>query len=114
MTTSSLTADEARERLEAMRADYSQRLARFERHRRRSEGALSADADERAIEVENDETVDALAEGAVAIIRQIDHALQRLRIGLWGFCEGCGRPIDAHRLARLPEATRCSRCALKD
>src|SRR5438105_10739281 len=41
---------------------------------------------------------------------QIDHALVRRGQGAYGYCEDCGAPIPAERLAIRPEATRCVPC----
>jgi RNA polymerase-binding transcription factor DksA len=41
----------------------------------------------------------------------LDHAEQRLRDGTYGICERCGRPISQQRLAALPVARICIRCA---
>jgi DnaK suppressor protein len=41
----------------------------------------------------------------------IDQALARLDAGTYGYCERCGQPIAAERLAARPTATRCIACA---
>lgn len=43
-------------------------------------------------------------------IRQVSHALERLDEGEYGFCEKCGKPIPAARLAAFPSATLCVSC----
>ncbi len=40
----------------------------------------------------------------------IDSALQAARMGKYGICERCARPIDPARLKALPETTLCVRC----
>ena len=42
--------------------------------------------------------------------QQLEHALDRLVDGTYGYCEDCGDRIDAERLEFQPEATRCVRC----
>ena len=110
---SSLSNREPRATLEKLRAQYVERLQALDADRRRAAGALSADFAEQAVEVENDETIDALEQSARVILGQIDHAMQRHAIGLWSICESCGRAIEPARLSRLPEATRCKACAAK-
>jgi RNA polymerase-binding transcription factor DksA len=44
-------------------------------------------------------------------IRQIEAALDRLREGTYGTCEGCGVAIPAERLAAVPWAALCVACA---
>jgi DnaK suppressor protein len=41
----------------------------------------------------------------------IDAALGRLDAGDYGYCERCGQPIPAERLAARPTATQCVTCA---
>ena len=41
----------------------------------------------------------------------IDAARGRLDAGHYGYCERCGQPIPAERLAARPTATRCVACA---
>lgn len=45
-----------------------------------------------------------------ALLKQIDHALDRVQAGEYGICVECENPIPAKRLAAAPEATRCVRC----
>jgi RNA polymerase-binding transcription factor DksA len=41
---------------------------------------------------------------------QVEHALERVREGAYGTCEGCARKIPAERLRYQPAATRCVEC----
>jgi RNA polymerase-binding transcription factor DksA len=41
---------------------------------------------------------------------QVERALERLREGAYGVCEGCGRHIPQERLKFQPAATRCVEC----
>ena len=41
---------------------------------------------------------------------QVERALERLRDGAYGICEGCSRPIPEARLEFQPAATRCVKC----
>ena len=41
---------------------------------------------------------------------QVERALERVREGAYGICEGCGRRIPAARLKFQPAATRCVEC----
>lgn len=41
---------------------------------------------------------------------QVEHALERVREGAYGICEGCARKIPAERLKYQPAATRCVEC----
>jgi RNA polymerase-binding protein DksA len=41
---------------------------------------------------------------------QLEHALQKLDEGTYGFCDSCGQPIDPARLEALPLAALCVKC----
>jgi RNA polymerase-binding transcription factor DksA len=41
---------------------------------------------------------------------QVERALERLREGAYGVCEGCSRRIPQERLKFQPAATRCVEC----
>lgn len=43
-------------------------------------------------------------------IREIDAALDRVRDGSYGVCEGCGGRIPGERLEAIPYATLCLAC----
>lgn len=44
---------------------------------------------------------------------QIRKALAKVRIGTYGMCESCKKPIDLARLKAFPQATTCFECAKK-
>ncbi|MEZ4768532.1 MAG: TraR/DksA C4-type zinc finger protein [Caldilineales bacterium] len=44
-------------------------------------------------------------------INEIEQALERDSIGVYGTCEFCGTEIDPERLRILPHTRRCVRCA---
>ena len=46
-----------------------------------------------------------------AQLSEMQSALARLDDGSYGFCERCGRPIDAQRLEVIPETRYCLDCA---
>jgi DnaK suppressor protein len=43
-------------------------------------------------------------------IRDIERALQRIALGTYGVCVGCGQPIERERLEAYPTASRCAIC----
>lgn len=43
-------------------------------------------------------------------VRRIDAALSRIMEGRYGTCLECGEPLDARRLASIPEAELCTDC----
>ena len=72
---------------------------------------LSADLEEQAIDLEDQEALEALENSEIDEIRQIQGALKRIAEGTYGFCAQCGADIDPKRLEALPTATRCISCA---
>jgi RNA polymerase-binding transcription factor DksA len=99
-----------RDRLLARQAELAARQRQLDADRQRKSDALTADADDRAIQQENDEVVDGLSEAVNAELAEIAGALVRIEKGSYGVCETCGVPIDAKRLAAVPYATQCQRC----
>lgn len=71
----------------------------------------SADSAEQVTERENEDVLRNLQEETRLELKQVRAALQRIASGEYGICSQCGEPIGAARLAALPYATRCIRCA---
>ncbi|MCA9519006.1 MAG: TraR/DksA family transcriptional regulator [Myxococcales bacterium] len=88
------------------------RLERIQRHQQNASTEPSHDWIERAAERSNDEVVEALAPKTIREIAAVKRALERLDAGDGLLCEGCDEPIDPRRLAILPEATTCAKCAI--
>ena len=44
------------------------------------------------------------------LVYHIDEALQRIKDGSYGKCQGCGRPISIDRLQAVPHARMCIEC----
>lgn len=43
-------------------------------------------------------------------IIRLEHALDRIEAGTYGFCPVCNEEISAERLSSVPEAVMCIRC----
>ncbi|MGN6621593.1 MAG: TraR/DksA family transcriptional regulator [Sphingomonas sp.] len=104
-----------------MRTSDLQRLLLAERSRLAAQIArietdfaapLDDDLGDQASERSDDEALEGEERVAVARTAAIDAALARLQAGTYGVCLVCGSVISAARLAAIPEATRCARCAL--
>ena len=99
----------------ATRTRLQERHAQLLRRVGKIEGDLRSthdpDSEERASEVENDEVLEGLDELGRAEVVQIRAALVRIEAGLYGICSACGSPIAAERLAAVPTAVTCVRCA---
>lgn len=102
-----------RSRLLDLRNRLAARHQRIDRHIGNRDEPLPADAEERAGELGNRETLESLDSETTVELKQVDHALARLDAGLFGTCESCHRQIGADRLKMLPFATQCVRCAAR-
>ncbi len=47
------------------------------------------------------------------IVFEIDEALNRIKIGTYGACESCGKPVEKARIVALPYSRMCIRCQSK-
>ncbi len=71
----------------------------------------SADFAEQAQQRQNDEVLEALLAEAEQGLLLVHQAQLRLAEGRYGECLCCGEAIEAARLAALPVAEYCLRCA---
>lgn len=110
MITDASSLEPIRIRLLARRAELQQRSGRVDKDLARTLEPLSADSDDRAIQLENDESLQAIGQAAVREIIEIDVALDRIARGLYGTCKICGNEISAARLLAVPQASICQRC----
>jgi RNA polymerase-binding transcription factor len=55
--------------------------------------------------------VDALVGSLRETLGDIDNALEKIDKGTYGACERCGEPIGEDRLAAMPAARLCIKCA---
>lgn len=100
-----------KERLDELVAEqtrYTDSIALAQRERL-SDTAGDDQIDSGSKTVEHEHEV-AVAGAISERIRQVSHALERLDEGGYGFCEKCGKPIPAARLAAFPSATLCVSC----
>jgi DnaK suppressor protein len=107
----SVSGGQMRQRLLARQKELNARRDRLAADRRREAEPLSADAPDRAIQQENDEVVDSIESVVDSELRAVSQALDRFDAGRYGVCEICGGDIGAKRLAAIPYALQCQRCA---
>jgi RNA polymerase-binding transcription factor DksA len=100
-----------RQRLEARRQELATRRQRVDRDLARQNEPLTADSDDQAIQLQNDETLEAIGAAARSEIAAIDAALERLTTGRYGICTACGEVVGEARLRAVPHALTCTRCA---
>src|SRR5574340_1850963 len=70
----------------------------------------SGDMVDAALDSAQDEISSQLAEVESRELARIEYALDRMRNGHYGVCEGCGCNIPMARLNALPYATYCIKC----
>lgn len=70
----------------------------------------SGDVVDIALDSVQDEISSQLAEVESRELARIENALERMREGQYGVCEGCGCNIPMARLNALPYATSCIKC----
>lgn len=52
----------------------------------------------------------ALESTVQGMLEMVEEALQRVRDGTYGVCDGCSKPIDGNRLRAIPYARLCIKC----
>jgi DnaK suppressor protein len=100
-----------RERLLRRREELRARADEARAEARHEADPLSADFAEQVTQRENDDVLGAISDSARFELAQVDAALRRLAAGRYGTCTGCGEAIEPQRLAALPHAEHCCRCA---
>lgn len=102
---------EVRSHLLDMLEELDDRLSKITDDVRHADGPLEQDFSEQATEAENDEVLDALGNAARDEVEKIKQAISRIDAGTYGICLVCGEPIKKERLAAVPYANQCIRCA---
>jgi RNA polymerase-binding transcription factor DksA len=96
----------------ARRASLVQRHERVAHDLQRRLDPLVGDSADRAIQLQNDEALQAIDDATVDELGVIDEALERLGRGLYGICKECGGDIELVRLRAL-HAVTCADCAAR-
>jgi DnaK suppressor protein len=71
----------------------------------------SADLNEQAIDIEDDEVLESLGAAAQKEVALLKTALKRIKDGSYGICQKCEESISEARLEAVPYAPLCKRCA---
>jgi len=98
----------ARAKLEAQLAELEERLGNIERD---LDEPHDPDSSERAVQMEDDDSLEAQGALVTHEIKAVRRALDRMDDGGYGFCAKCGEEISENRLEARPEAVLCIRCA---
>ncbi|MDD2758778.1 MAG: TraR/DksA family transcriptional regulator [Methylomonas sp.] len=102
---------EVRNHLLSMLEELDDRLGKITDDVKHADKPLDQDFSEQAVEAENDEVLDALGNSARVEVEKIKQAISRIDSGTYGICLICGETIRNERLAALPYANLCIRCA---
>jgi RNA polymerase-binding protein DksA len=74
-------------------------------------GDDQADAGSKTFEREQEQSI---AANRRDLLTQIQHAVERIDSGTYGFCESCGKPIPKARLKAFPAATLDVACKQRE
>jgi RNA polymerase-binding protein DksA len=74
-------------------------------------GDDQADAGSKTFEREQEQSI---AANRRDLITQIQHAVERIDSGTYGYCERCGKPIPKARLKAFPAATLDVACKQRE
>ncbi|KLI65007.1 TraR/DksA family transcriptional regulator [Aurantiacibacter marinus] len=96
--------------LEATLTELQTRLSRIERD---LDEPHDPDSSERAVQMEDDDSLEAQARLVSREIASTRQALGRIASGEYGQCVQCGEEISEGRLNARPEAALCITCAQK-
>jgi RNA polymerase-binding transcription factor len=102
--------DQIKQLLTTRRSALQERHARVARDLQRRNDPLVADWSDRAIQLQNDEALQAIDDAAQDELAAIDEALRRLDQGLYGTCKKCGGQVEPGRLEAV-HAVTCAQCA---
>jgi len=84
---------------------------RLERVETTLDEPADADLDDQAIELEDDEVLEALGRASLQEVRLLNDALGRIADGTFGTCRTCGEMISEARLDAVPYTLVCRICA---
>src|SRR4051794_15065648 len=73
-------------------------------------GVSTGDSADLAFDTGSEEVASHLAELEAKELSQVERAIDRLKQGTYGLCEGCHKRIPVARLNALPFSTTCIEC----
>lgn len=72
---------------------------------------VSKDSEDRAQELDNEEVAEAIVMQTQQEVQQVQHAILRIKQGVYTQCELCNEEIKLKRLSALPYTALCASCA---
>jgi DnaK suppressor protein len=99
--------EQERSRLETELAEMEREVAESADPLDPQRGGVGNHFADDATEMEQQETALSLRRNSEHLLGQVNHALERVAAGTYGFCERCEKPIPVERLEARPYATLC-------
>lgn len=106
-----MTLEDTRHKLTARLDELLSQVNKIESDIRHVSDPLDRDSQERSVQLENEDVLEALDEAGRRELGQIRSALKRVANGTYGTCVRCGEAIAAVRLDALPATELCIGCA---
>lgn len=103
--------NEIRQLLLVKRQELLQRVSDIQKDLRNEDNPVEKDFEEQAVQMENEEVLNALDVEGRATLLKIDHALQRIEAGSYNICSMCDTTIPIERLWAMPYTDLCVDCA---
>jgi DnaK suppressor protein len=103
--------EEIRQQLITKRQEILQRVSDIQKDLCNEDNPPEKDFEEQAVQMENEEVLNALDAEGRATLRKIEHALQRIEAGNYDICAVCDTHIPIERLQVMPYAELCVDCA---
>ncbi len=97
----------------ALGANLVELETRLKRIERDLDEPHDPDSSERAVQMEDDDSLEGQARLITREIASVRRALDRISAGEFGFCVQCGDEISEGRLNARPDAALCIVCASK-
>lgn len=94
-------------RLLARKAELQARLVKIEDE---LDDPVSPDIEDRSVERQGDEVLEAMGGAGVNELRGIEAALERIAHDRYGICGRCGGRLSEARLEAVPHAALCQEC----
>lgn len=91
--------------------ELEQRAKKLSKELTRENMDVSKDSEDRAQELENEEVAEAIAMQTQQELQQVQHAILRIKQGVYTQCELCSEEIELKRLSALPYTALCADCA---
>lgn len=103
--------EDIRQQLETKRQEVLQRVSDIQKDLHNEDNPVEKDFEEQAVQLENEEVLNALDAEGRATLRKIEQALQRIDAGNYGICAVCDTRIPIERLRVMPYTELCVDCA---